>query len=191
MDLDKESPYINILAIDPSSNEVGIAKFKIHGGTKEIISIDTVTVYLKPKGWASIPSTMSPLHERMMRFKSIFTAIMRDTRPITVVHESAFVDGGLRASAVIPLASANMLMSNIVYEFNKDILVHTYTPPRVKNALGAKGNCKKEVMLETFKRHPLVNKFLDYRVMTEHEIDAVAVGLCAIRHYKLDPHILI
>jgi Holliday junction resolvasome RuvABC endonuclease subunit len=109
--------------------------------------------------------------------------LLREFNPKVFAHERAFANSRT-PGAFEPLVSSITIMINSVLDYNPLTQISTFSPGQVKNAMGQKGNCKKEEMKLACKVDKRLNTFVDANLISEHEIDAVAIGLCCLDVYR-------
>jgi len=179
-----------ILSIDSSTKNIGIAVFDVainkNRFNKEFEVVDLTTTNIRPRKLADVrgyPRHFDDLALMADIVKSRFTELLELTEPNLVVYEKAFANPR-RPGAYGPLNAMVTTITQSVLDFDREIPVLYASPSQVKNALGQKGNCKKEVMFEAAIRHPVVLKFIDPTKITEDEIDAIAVGFYGLGHFK-------
>ena len=171
----------NILCSDPSSNYVGIAILNINSNTMEINNIDTMLFNLNVVKHEVL--NYDAVTHRIRLLEKLFARLVRAYNPIILAFERGFHNPRTPGSFA-PLLMSTTTMVNTTLRFNPMVHIEAFSPGEVKNAMGQKGNCKKDVMKKACLESPIINKYVDANAITEHEIDACAVGLCALNHYK-------
>lgn len=169
-----------IIAIDPGSTQLGVAILHIDIDTGDVMDVYTQTIYLSGK-------FKSFRHDgvvhRMRYLRLQFGSLFEMCNPTLMVYEKGFMNVR-RPGAFGPINSSTTIVMDTAVDINRDIQIMEFSPGEVKNAMGAKGNCNKEAMAEACLRNETINKFLNVERVSEHEIDAVAVGLCGRNYYK-------
>jgi Holliday junction resolvasome RuvABC endonuclease subunit len=169
-----------ILAIDPSSNFVGIAILTIDSATFNLIDIETLHLNLKIV--TNLNDDYTDLFTRMTRLKQHTRDLIESYDIRAIAYERGFADRS-KPGAFEPLVTCTTTMAMEFIEQIPLIRIDVFSPGAVKNAMGEKGNCKKEQMKEACLRNETINKFVKPNEITEHEIDAIAVGLCWVKTY--------
>lgn len=172
---------LKILAIDPSSNEIGVAVLFIDSATFEVKNI--ITHYLGIKKHKSTNDNVEPLVYRMDYFYDEIKGLIEYYKPHVMAYERGFMNPRT-PGAFGPINTCTSLACRAAISFNRFMRITQFSPGQVKNAMGQKGNCGKDDMKAGCKAHPIVNKFVNPDLISEHEIDAIAVGLCATKYYS-------
>lgn len=178
---------ITIFAIDPSSNEIGVAILTVCPETFDVLSI--TTHYLGIKKHKSTNDNFEPLVYRMDYYYEEITGLIQYYNPQVVVYERGFMNSST-PGAFGPINTCTSLTCRAAITHNRFIRITQFSPGQVKNAMGQKGNCGKDEMKMGCIAHPIVNKFVDPNNISEHEIDAIAVGLCAVKYYSVNKVLL-
>jgi len=169
-----------ILAIDPSSYFVGIALLTIDSGTYELKSIETGLLNIGVK--KEVSSTHNPRFDRILLLEKLIAKILHENKPLVLTYERGF-HNSKTPGAFEPLIMSTTTIINKALNIFPNITIIPFSPGKVKNAMGAKGNCNKDEMKEACRTNKRLLKFVDTTKISEHEIDAVAVGLAAFDFY--------
>jgi len=172
---------ITVMGVDPSSNYVGISLLEIDLKTMELISVETHLIDLTI--FVNTNVLLDNLTFRLNILSVLFSRFLNEYSPEFVCCESGFINR-LRPAAVIPLASAIALMRNCLNRFDPISVLDLYPPTVVKNAVGAKGNADKDGVELAVKNHIELKHLLDTKTISEHEVDATAVGMCKVREIR-------
>lgn len=176
-----------MLSIDPGLNNIGLADFLLdqtRQGT-EINQIEAMTIesrYVLDDCCYGATSD----DERTRTRQSMVSAVLRKVReihPAFVVIESPFYDIKRPGSYAVLLEVLNDLRFAI-YQFDPKITIVIYAPQEVKKTLGVAGVKGKEIVKEAMSTFmPIVTVLkTDLGSMTEHAIDAVAVGYTYVKN---------
>jgi len=168
------------IAIDPSSTNLGIALIRTDARLRiKDIKYDTIVVNNKD------PFMNTPkLYIRMGKIRETLNEVFNNDEIVNLSYESPFFNA-LRPGAIAPLAASIATTVASYQTFHPFGSISEFAPTVVKNAMGCSGRADKDAMREAFKKNKKVNAFY-CEFMTEHEIDAIAVGLCALNKYKND-----
>lgn len=182
---------ITFIGVDPSSNFIGVAIMKLEideTSMLNIISIETLCIDLSDVS-VSYDTKLPKLVYKMGHLYKIITGIYRDENPMVMGSESAFLDRR-KPSAFAPLQSSIMTMQHSFINLYPNRRVITFTPPQVKNGLGAPGNANKEAVYETVIKDDFLKRFINMGAISEHEIDAIGVVMCIYKKFKNQPQFL-
>ncbi len=179
---------MNILAIDPSSTSVGVARYLVNTNTDNILSIEAGTINLDSYNYD--PMLFNSLHSdktiRLIKLEHKFTELLNDINPDVVVCESAFYNPS-RPNAFASLTEVIFLLNTLTIKYNRNIKFITLPPKTIKEAIGSlkitdKGKDPvKESIIKIPQIYNLVNNFIDN--LDNHAIDAIAVGYTFLKKY--------
>lgn len=169
-----------IIAIDPSTTALGMAMLEIDSTTMTIKDIETLCI--NPRVSPRM-ETLKDMNGYMRNLYNQLKTVIEYHQPLAVSYERPFMNR-IRPTAYGPLMRSISVVIDSVLDFNHETLICEFSPAEVKVAMGAKGGCNKEVMLEACLRNDVINSFLDPYSITNDEIDAIAVGFCFINSYK-------
>jgi len=178
----------NIIGVDPGSNFVGVSVLEVNVETFQIHKISSETINL-----SKIKSRTEPNYDityKMDNLLHYLTELFRANNPSVVSIENPFMFSK-RPGAVIPLAKSLAIIEQAAITYDDSVLIYRISPSEVKNAIGAKGNADKDTMLSTLEHHPILGYYIDIERMSEHEIDAVAMGYGAYMAVCNNPYLLI
>lgn len=176
-----------LMAIDPGSNNLGVAIYEIDLKTHELISSKafTINAYLS---FHYSKETANVYGDRHARFKAMEVELMEcfDTyRPSLVMCESPFFNR-FTPSAFSVLTELVSLINQTLWQFNNQIPFFKVDPPTAKKAVGAKGNAKKDdMLLAIIKVKDELKLSVDPKTLDEHAIDACAIGYYGYKHHVL------
>lgn len=175
-------PTITILAIDPGSTFAGIAILKYHPDEKRIISATTELLNM-PKMCKELIG-VDPRDYALLRldaFGKALSKILEDHQPDEVVAESAFFSMPSAGSFSV-LVQVMDRIQIAVNQYRPYTTVYKIPPSNVKNAVGAKGDAKKDPIKNALLKLNDLNYTgeVPMQLLSEHEIDALAVGYTKI-----------
>lgn len=170
-----------MMASDPSSNFVGFAFLIVDSRTMKLDFVYTSLIDLK---YLDVGNDTHPaVDSRIRALRKRIIPLLQTFKPKVFAYERAF-NNVRTPGAFEPLVASTTVMKQACLDFNPTMNITAYSPGQVKNALGQKGNCKKEVMKEACRTDMRINQFVDVNLISEHEIDAIAVGLCCLDSYR-------
>jgi len=157
---------INILGIDPGLGNTGVCVMCIDLTTMKIVDIHTNVIVL---------DNLEERNDRTIKLYNYIVDIMARYNIMSVTCESSYIHM-TRPGAVIPVSIAIDTVCRAVYSYK---VPFTLIPPsNVKQGIGAKGNAKKDEMLEATKKNTDITRLYSSEMLkniTDHEIDAIAV----------------
>ena len=176
------STIATIVGIDPGSNTLGIAKIDFDIDTFEIKEISALTFhadryYTSP--W--IEERDGARHARIKVLEECILNYLNRWVPYAVATESPF-HNHLRPGAFGVLMEVMSGIRSAVNRFDQQMELFLVPPSNVKNAVGAPGNAKKDVIKASIQK--LLGEYLELEIAfyDEHSLDAIAV---AYARYKL------
>lgn len=178
--------YFTIVAIDPGNN-LGIAIFTINSTDMSIANIECKLYVLSDNVDMTIPSRR--MANKLLYIGKICEYISNTYNPLILFTESAFINKRF-PMAIMNLAPIMSMIQVGFLQVNPNIKIIQYPPKYVKKYIGAGGSADKDGMSRSIDIIPEIKQHIDSKLISEHEVDAIAiayVGLCEIRKY---PHIL-
>lgn len=173
-----------VLSIDPGTTVLGAAViyFDPHSGdiTKTLATAFTSSRLYSVEDWRS--GVFGERDKKIRVLKKCITKMLYEHTPVMVVMESPFFNP-TRPMAFEALVDINNTVREAVFEYNPHIQIVRIPPSSVKNAVGAKGNAKKEEVRDKV----LLLENLHYEGKTPladlpfDALDAVAVGYSVIK----------
>ena len=175
--------YFNIISIDPGKN-LGIAILSIDANTFNIIDIKTETYYLDKLANDGVDRTIN----RLVILQNIISNLYLTYLPIVVCYETPFINSKF-PMAVVQLTQYTTVIEMTLKNLNPYIRIFKFPPRYIKMAIGAGGDADKDGMYNTVSK---VSELVNYihPSMTEHVIDAVAIGYTILSDIREFPHIL-
>jgi len=179
---------ITIVGVDPGTNYTGVAIFTLELPTLKILNIDTKL--LNVFGLENRNMVGTDLQERLKMIYDQFLGILNTVEPFTVSIESPFMNR-LRPAAVGSLSQCLWALELASFHHNKHLFVNKYPPSSVKNGVGAKGNADKDAMMLAILNHPEISSLINGNLISEHEIDAIAVAYIQLTNVRNNNIILL
>ncbi len=171
----------NIMGIDPGSRSVGICVYSITPEL-EINNIHTHTLSLDTE-----LNDHKGLHEniveRTSKLKYLMQTIIHLYNPTIVAMESSFINTS-RMGAVIPLTKSIHVVESILYEIDKHSKLLAMPPGVIKKVFDSKQVGKEAVLTALNKHKGIVDKLNKNKVITEHEVDAIAIAHALLQYIK-------
>jgi len=174
-----------IVSMDPGSN-TGVAVFELDAVTLDIVSISTMVIVLNNL----IGKVDSVSIARINALHNICTDIANVYKPKVVGYETAFLNSRF-PKAVVQLSQYTSVMEQAFNNADSFTKLYGYPPKLVKKLIGGGGNADKDGMLVAVNKIPELSSKLLLNRLTEHEIDAIAVGYITVQAVRTIPHILI
>lgn len=181
-----------LVAFDPGSTTLGVARLYLKPDDLSVVQIHTQTV-----NFSSLLNNDAVDNERIIvrhgekfaRIRLIRSSIERFLKlhePEGAVLENPFFHN-LQPTAFEPLIECKMALSDALFAYDPDLKMMVVSPSEGKLAVGAAaGEKDKAVMLRTTLNHPTVSSCLatDHADVDQHGADAIAAGLACIAYLK-------
>jgi len=174
-----------LLGIDPGNN-TGIAIFEISALTLCIVNITTATVVLNDIASPNLPLGLG----RNVMLNKVCDRLACEYQPNVVAMEAAFLNVRF-PKAVMQLSQYVSTIENTFYNNNNFVKLYKHPPKYVKKYIGGGGNADKDAMLLAVKAIPEVFENINLDRVTEHEVDAIAIGYVTLAMLRQYPHLLI
>lgn len=181
-----ESPYYNIISIDPGTN-MGVAIYTLDSDSGLVVGISTHVYSLN-----NHICTTHKLNNLLLKTQAIeraCTSLYNLYKPVAMVVEAAFLNSKF-PKAVMQLSHFIATIDNTMFRLNPLIKFFRYPPTYVKMGIGAGGNADKVAMRKQVSSIPEITNFLDVSKVSEHEVDALAIGYVGIMNIRDRPHVL-
>jgi len=178
--------YIYIISIDPGNN-LGISIFKIGLPYYNILEITNKQYILD--NLVDKDLGKDKLLYKLLALQNIITGLVNMYNPHAIIAEAAFLNIRF-PKAVMQLSSYIATIELTAISINKYIKLFRYPPKLVKRLIGAGGNAKKDDMTIAIDKIPDIANLVDTSVLTEHEIDSLAIGYVGIEEIRAAPHIM-
>lgn len=177
------------MGIDPGTINIGIAIYYVDIQNPEypIMDIEAFTINLVKSLYYDI--TKANIHgnrvARLVALESEIARIVNTYKPIKVGCEEAYYHASTPA-AFGPLVEAIMVIKNVCYDYDEDLIVDTYKPSYIKKVVGSRGGAKKDEVKETvldLLKNELYLSVDRYMGLDDHSIDAIAIGYTEYLEY--------
>lgn len=174
-----------IIGIDPGTETLGVCILDINMQTGEIDSTQAFTLVASKSIYFDKELSNIQDHKTARLKAHLFNLqnLFLHTQPSLVASEAPFYNR-MRPSAYAPLVETMMVIREALLTFNRYSRLMVLDPPRVKKAVGAKGNAKKEEVEAALRKYQSILKLSKKAMdeMDEHSVDATCV---AYAHYLL------
>jgi len=174
-----------LVAIDPGNN-VGVAVYTISSIDMAVLAIESFTIVLSKQVTGLIDMSM----ERNIILESACAKLSAIYNPNVVAMETAFLNSRF-PKAVMQLSQYTSTVERTFYKYNNFLKLYRYPPKYIKKYIGAGGNADKNDMTVAVSNIPEISNMVDFNRVTEHEIDAIAVGYITVAHLRQYPHELL
>lgn len=171
--------YIKIIGIDPGTTNIGYSVIRFSALTGEIVDTRARTIVAGKE--VSLDKLAALVHgERFARIHSLCHTLLRmfhEDTPNFVVCEAPFYNPK-RPSAYGALVEIMDGIRNTVHLYHPFMQLEPIDPSSAKNAVGASGGAKKEVMQKAIMTMTDLRYVGDIPQshLDEHSIDAIAVA---------------
>jgi len=171
----------DIIGIDPGTTTIGVSIFKVSLPKLEIVKIDTILIDLSL--FKNDDYLTTNLFFRLQLLSNRISAIMDEYKPLAFAMENGFINVR-RINAFGPLIQAVGAMEMAAVKYDPYIRIFKYPPSVVKNAVGAKGNAGKDDVFDSVMKVKEFKGLIDPTVISEHEVDALAVTWALLKEIK-------
>jgi Holliday junction resolvasome RuvABC endonuclease subunit len=175
-----------IVSIDPGTN-IGISIMTIDCITFEVVAIETRVVTLNNYTYADDSSDR--LLEKLIHLNKVCYEIAYSYSPIAIFVESAFLNMRF-PKAVIQLSQFIATIETTFIQALPMIKIFRYPPKYVKKLISEYGGATKDGMLDAINKIPNIGMLINTSLLTEHEVDAVAIGYVGLMEITQFPHLL-
>lgn len=179
-----ESSHYRILGIDPGTETLGVAILDLDIHTGEIVRsiAHTLVASHSPYFNRELANVHGHKAARLEAHKLNLFHLFKTAQPSLIASEAPFYNR-FRPNAYAPLVETMMVIRDALrqYDWHKHLMV--LDPPRVKKAVGAKGNAKKDEVQAALLKHLKVIRMdkTTFMKLDEHSVDALCV---AYAHYQ-------
>jgi Holliday junction resolvasome RuvABC endonuclease subunit len=143
---------------------------------ESILSTYAYTIHLdRVPGSEWTSESLGDRFKRIASLKECLFGILQQTTPLCVSVESPFFNR-FRPQAYGVLMEVMSSIRETVFCYDAWMVPYLIDPSSVKNAVGAHGAAKKEVIQAMILSLPDLNPVVDLRSIDEHSIDAIAVN---------------
>jgi len=173
------------IAIDPGNN-LGVAIYTISLPDMKIVDIETTTIKLElfvPK------DTTNVLQSKLLFLYAYIEKLYHIHQPTIIFLEAAFMNIRF-PRAVMQLSSFISVIELGFKSGDKHIKILRYPPKYIKKHIGAGGNAKKDDMTKALNKHNELKDIVNTSNLSEHAIDAIAIGYAGLNTIRNNQHIL-
>lgn len=183
--MDRGENVYRIIGIDPGTNKLGIAVLDIDLLTKQVCIRAAMTLSAQ----AAIDEDAFTAKSRGMRYAQIaylshaLKSLFVNSEPNAVIHESPFM--GKFPEAYQALSECIGAIRWAVDQYDRTVTIEPVDPPRAKQAVGAavgRNQTKDDVRIAVLKLGLPCHPDVDLTILSEHAIDAIAVGYFKAKH---------
>ena len=179
---------IKIISIDPGNN-LGIAIYSLKSEPLEIIDIETRTLSLD-RYIDKEQAKFEILSNKLQLLHSTMNELCEKHKPHALIIESSFLN--IRFPAAVTQLSQYIAVIEFTFRrFDPFISILRYPPKYIKKLFTNNGSADKDDMLKGLKEKKDLCKLMDVDLLTEHEVDATAIGYIGIEYIKKNYSILI
>lgn len=185
-DLTKMGPVVRLLSIDPGSTTTGFALWELNVHTSEIRSITTWTFNagdIQYPGGAM--DGYGDLYRRLHALKNETKATLRRYAPLAVMSESPFFALRQPNAFEVLVKVLSTIREAVTEHYVQTSPLFLVDPSKAKRAFDVKGTGKDVVRVALLANKDLCAKLSKPpSMMSEHEVDAVAVGYYMLLAYR-------
>lgn len=181
------SDTINIISIDPGNN-LGVSIYKLDAYTLEIVGIETRLRVLEKQVKPDEDEDYKLLN-KLSYLSNFIKRLIEEFEPVAIGIETAFLNMKF-PKAVINLSQYVSTIEMTAYKENKHIKFFRYKPKFIKKGIEAGGDAKKEDMTKAVLKIKDITKFVKPDLLSEHEVDSLAIGYILIKELREFPFIL-
>lgn len=174
----------NIIGIDPGNN-LGVAIYTINGENNQIVKITTFKKVLDNLNEVSGDKTIF----RLTHLQKVIREIVLEYKPVMVGIETAFLNKKYPL-AVIQLSQYTAIIEMTILAINPFIKMGKFAPKKIKMYSGL-ATANKDDMLELINGVVELQPHLNTTNISEHEIDAIAIGYIVLNQIRENPLILL
>jgi len=174
----------NIVGIDPGTNYAGYVTFTLDDNFN-IVHIEPFLINL----YDNIPTYYTTsVFKRLLYLDIIVRDRFYRDQPIQLAIEAGFINR-FRPQAYGPIANAIYVIENAYRDITCTSSIFEYPPKTVKAKLST-GNADKHDVYTAVSSIPELSKYL-YPNISEHEVDAMAIGYTHILRLREMPELLL
>jgi Holliday junction resolvasome RuvABC endonuclease subunit len=174
----------NIIGIDPGNN-LGVAIYSIDCENNKIVKINTFKKVLDNLNDINSDKTIF----RLTNLQKVIREIILEYKPVMVGIETAFLNKKYPL-AVIQLSQYTAIIEMTILAINPFIKIGKFAPKKIKMFSGS-ATANKDDMLELINGIVELQPYLNTTNLSEHEIDAVAIGYIVLNQIRENPLILL
>lgn len=175
-----------IFGIDPGSLKLGIAIMDVCLDQSTVHAIETRTITpvhtYQGTQYTDTPLAKLSADERIELISAEIRYLLEIHEPILVCFETAFYSRRFPTAFPVLQKQLNNLMDT-VKTTAPYADIQAYSPPTAKKAVGAAVRGGKDAVRVALKDKGLSLLISDYDNISEHAVDAVAIGYCGLIKY--------
>ena len=175
------SKYIRILGIDPGSYTTGLALLVIDSKTSELVAIECelIDVYDVVKH----DYVRDKLYERLFVMGKRLSSLLEYLVPDVVSIESGYIDR-FRPGAYGVLSKVMYMIHNSIHQYDPMLMTEEFRPKVAKKIIQVKDMDKKATTKDALVLRKDITALIDLDRISEHEIDAISLGLVLVEKYR-------
>jgi Holliday junction resolvasome RuvABC endonuclease subunit len=178
---------INILTIDPGNN-IGVSIITVDVRDFSIVNIET-RLYVLENLIPVMDDNFNKLLYKLSVIQDIVTDLYVAYNPIALGVETSFLNTRF-PKAVLQLSQYVAVIEHTMYTLNTRIKMFRYMPRYIKRILGAGGSADKDDMMVTMSAIDELTNHINPYILSEHEVDAIAIGYTVLMEIREFPYIL-
>ena len=170
------SSCATLIGIDPGSTCVGICTMQVDLITEQILSTNAYTLRLDKLGGSDwVSDNYGDRFKRIAKLKECLCLIFQENNPLSISIESPFFNR-FRPQAYGVLMEVLSSIREAVFIHDMWMTPYLIDPSSVKNAVGAHGAAKKEIIQAMILNLTDINPVMELKSLDEHALDAIAVN---------------
>jgi len=163
---------MNIIGIDPGNNTLGIAIINID---KKINTIETILLNIDNFIFEVYDPNYTEVENKTFIMCERLYKVIKYYNPSAIAIETPFFNR-FKPSSYKSLLFLFNNIKNIIKKYNDNILIMEYSPLEIKSFVKANDfKDKNKVKLALFNIKEITNNFKELNIISEHEIDALAI----------------
>lgn len=181
-----EQTDLCIIGIDPGSETLGVCELRFTPQNYQVTAIKPFTFHASK---LEFNLQFFEVHgnrlQRIFALQQALTHLFTQLRPSVIGSESPFMSIR-RPQAYGALVEVVSAIQQAVVNYNPYQSLHMVEPPRVKNAVGAKGNADKDAVRSAMSQNVEIMSTLQTPLssLDEHSVDATAVAYSILQSYR-------
>ena len=181
----EEDNLIKVISIDPGNN-IGLCIYSLDSTNFKIVNIETKLFVLN--NLIDTDDEYKTLY-RLKAISNIIKNVVKTYKPMCLAFETSFLNMRF-PKAVIQLSQYVGVIELTAYEADKNIKMFRYMPKYIKKNIGAGGNADKDDMTIAVSLVEDIIEHINVKLLSEHEIDSLAIGYIAIEEIRKFPFLL-
>lgn len=173
----------NIFGVDPGKN-TGIAIINVNIDNLTINNIETIRLKLDKTTYEYNFDFIN----NIFYLKDFLLKMLNNYNPVAIGYETAFINTKF-PNAIGQLSQYTCILDMVSREHNPFIKVYRYAPMLAKSLFNKSvgGKADKSDMLNALKCNTELISFVNLDIITEHEVDAVAIGYITLQKIRNNP----